>query len=133
MHRFVAGFYRGPVAVNDLGLVAYHNPYFVLDLCGLASEEARVLMANNADAATYERFVRSKGVHLAIIYDGLFGGRIPETWKKVASMDLSRVDLSPASSEVQFYATDSASVAKLHDDLETFKKTLPPRIQLKIY
>ena len=32
MHRFIDGFYRGPVAINDLGLSSYHNPYPVLDL-----------------------------------------------------------------------------------------------------
>ena len=35
MHRFIDGYYRAPVAVNDLGLASYHNPWPVLDLGGL--------------------------------------------------------------------------------------------------
>jgi len=32
LQRFVTAFYRGPVAVDQLGYVNYDNPYYVLDL-----------------------------------------------------------------------------------------------------
>lgn len=133
MHRFVNEFYHGPVAVNDLGLVSYRNPYFVLDLGGLASEEARILRLNHASADTYQAFVANHGIHLAIIYDEWFKGEIPASWVKVASMDLSRERLSPDRKEVQFYATDAATVIKLRPELESFSKVLPPRVKLTIY
>ena len=41
MGRFAREIYNRPVAVNDLGLVAYKNTNFVLDLWGLGSEEVR--------------------------------------------------------------------------------------------
>ena len=133
MHRFVNDFYHGPVAVNDLGLVSYHNPNFVLDLGGLASEQARILKSSDADADAYRAFVESNDVHLAIIYDEWFPDQVPTSWVKVASMDLSRQRISSAQSEVQFYATDAFTVSKLRAKLESFSKSLPPRVRLTIY
>ena len=133
MHRFVNDFYRAPVAVNDLGLVSYHNPNFVLDLGGLASEKARILKASDASAEEYQAFVAGSGVHLVIIYDEWFPDQIPARWIKVASMDLSRERVSSAQSEVQFYATDAATARKLQPELQSFRKSLPPGVKLTIY
>lgn len=133
MHYFVNNFYSGPVAVNDLGLVSYHNPNFVLDLVGLASEEARALNASGASAAAYQTFVSNNRIHLVIVYDEFFRGKIPAAWKKVASMYLSRTAISAAFSEVQFYATDDETAAKVREELHGFQETLPPRVVLTIY
>ena len=133
MHRFVNDFYRAPVAVNDLGLVSYHNPNFVLDLGGLASEKARILKANDAGAEEYQAFVAGSGVHLVIIYDEWFPNQIPASWIKVASMDLSRECVSSADPEVQFYATDAATASQLQPEIQSFSKTLPPGVKLTIY
>jgi hypothetical protein len=133
MHRFVNDFYRAPVAVNDLGLVSYHNPNFVLDLGGLASEEARLLRSGGADADDYQAFVARSGVHLVIVYDEWFEDQIPASWVKVASMDLSRERVSSAESEVQFYATDAPTVSKVRPELQSFSKSLPPGVRLTIY
>ncbi len=133
MHRFVNGFWRAPVAVNDLGLVSYHNPHFVLDLGGLASEQARTLKLSNASANAYRDFIQSNDVHLVIVYDEWFPGEIPSIWKKAASMDLSRKRMSAAESEVQFYATDTGAADKLLPELEAFRKSLPPGVRLTVY
>jgi hypothetical protein len=133
MHRFVNDFYRGPVAVNDLGLVSYHNPNFVLDLGGLASEKARILSISDVNADAYLDLVGGAGVHLVIIYDDWFENQIPATWIKVASMDLSRRRVSSAESEVQFYATDASTASKLQPELQNFSKTVPPGVKLTIY
>ncbi|MGP8268743.1 MAG: hypothetical protein ACLQLH_01640 [Terracidiphilus sp.] len=133
MHRFVNDYYRAPVAVNDLGLVSYRNPNFVLDLGGLASEEARRLRFSNASADAYRDFIGSHGVHLVIIYDEWFVGRIPASWTKVACMALSRERISPAMKEVQFYATDAFTTNQLEPELQAFSKSLPPRVKLIIY
>jgi hypothetical protein len=133
MHRFVNDYYRAPVAVNDLGLVSYHNPNFVLDLGGLASEEARILKSNDADADAYRAFVDRSGVHLVIIYDEWFENQIPASWVKVASMDLSRERVASAEKEVQFYATDAAAASKVRAELQSFSTGLPPGVKLIIY
>jgi hypothetical protein len=133
MHRFINDFYRAPVAVNDLGLVSYHNSNFVLDLGGLASEEARILKASGADAEDYRELVGSNDVHLVIIYDEWFPNQVPASWVKVASMDLSRQRVSSAEEEVQFYATDEATASKLQPELQSFSKGLPAGVKLTIY
>ncbi|MGD0546450.1 MAG: hypothetical protein ABR991_01320 [Terracidiphilus sp.] len=133
MQRFVSEFYRGPVAVNDLGLISYHNPRFVLDLGGLASEKARILRARAASAEEYRAFVAGSGVRLAIIYDEWFPGQIPASWIKVASMDLSRERVSASEAEVQFYATDTLTASQLQPELESFRKGLPPGVKLTVY
>lgn len=133
MHRFVNDFYDAPVAVNDLGLVSYHNPNFVLDLGGLANEKARILRSGDADADDYREFVDSNRVHLVIIYDEWFEDQIPASWVKVASMDLSRERVSSAEAEVQFYATDASTAGTLRPELQSFSKRLPPAVRLTIY
>jgi hypothetical protein len=133
MHRFLADFYRGPVAVNDLGLTSYHNPNLVLDLAGLGSEEARLLLSSNANADAYRAIVDRNGVHLVIIFDEWFRNKIPASWIKVASMDQSRECVACAESEVQFYATDSATAGILRPELRAFREVLPPRVKLKVY
>jgi hypothetical protein len=133
MHRFVNDFYRAPAAVNDLGLVSYHNPNFVLDLGGLASEKARILLSSDADANAYRDLVGSNDVHLVIIYDKWFPDKIPASWVKVASMDLSQERVSSAEAEVQFYATDDATASKLRPELQSFSKGLPPGVKLTVY
>jgi hypothetical protein len=133
MHRFVNNYWKAPVAVNDLGLVSYHNPNFVLDLGGLASERARLLKATNAGADAYQALAANSGVHLVIVYDSWFPGQIPSVWKKVASMDLSRQRITAADDEVQFYATDADSAATLLPELQSFRNTLPPGVNLSIY
>lgn len=133
MHRFVVDFYRGPVAVNDIGEVSYHNPNFVLDLVGLASQEARIELGPNADGATYAAFVAKRGIHLVIIYPGLIPGKVSSSWQKVANMALSGMRVSIAGSNVEFFATDPATAATVRPELAVFKRTLPPGVKLTIY
>jgi hypothetical protein len=133
MHRFINDYYRGPVAVNDLGLVSYHNPNFVLDLGGLASEEGRILFMSKSSPDAYRAIVDRNGVHLVIIFDEWFEHKIPTSWLKVASMDQSRECVTCGESEVQFYATDTLTASKLRPELQSFKESLPPRVKLTIY
>ena len=132
MHYFVDDFYRGPVAVNDLGLASYHNPYPVLDLGGLGSEPARKMLAAHATAADYEAFVAAHGVHLIMVYQEWFVGSIPDTWQKVGTLYLSHGAVSAAQSEVQFYVTDDATADKVRKELAAFHSTLPPHVDINI-
>ncbi len=132
-HRFIDGFYRGPVAVNDLGLATYHNPYPILDLDGLGSEQARLMLARHAPAAEYETFVAAHGVHLVIVYQEWFPNQIPASWLRVATMSLSRSPISSPFADVQFYATDAATAAAVRPELAAFRASLPERVKLTIY
>lgn len=75
VRRFVHEFHRGPVAVNDLGLVALHNPEYVLDVRGLASDEARRLLAERPDFEWLDALTRRRGVDLAIVHEHLYRPR----------------------------------------------------------
>lgn len=133
MHRFVNDFYRAPVAVNDLGLVSYRNPEFVLDLGGLASEKARILDGNRPDPGAYDALLRRNNVHLAMIYDELFVGRIPGSWTKVGTMELSRAPVSVTEKDVQFYAIDPATAVQVRRQLVSFRRGLPSGVKLTLY
>jgi hypothetical protein len=133
MHHFIDGFYKGPVAINDLGLSSYHNPYPILDLGGLGSEAARKLIAAHATAEDYKAFVAANNVHLVMVYEDWFPDQIPDTWQSVGMLSLSRRNLSASRRDVQFYATDNATAARVRQELAAFRKTLPPRIELAIY
>ena len=132
MHRFINDYYRGPVAVNDLGLVSYHNPNFVLDLGGLGSEEGRILFMSHSSPDAYRALVDRNKVKLVIIFDEWFTHKIPASWVKVASMDQSRECVSCAEREVQFYATDAFTASTLRSELQSFRESLPPRVKLTI-
>jgi hypothetical protein len=133
MHRFVNDFYHSSVAVNDIGLVSYHNPNFVLDLWGLASEKARILKSSGAGDAAYHSLISSSGVHLVIIYKEWFPASLASGWEKVGSMEMSRNPVMLSAKGVQFYATDAATAAKVRDELRAFQKTLPLGVELTIY
>ena len=134
MHRFVSDYWRAPVAVNDLGLVSYRNPNYVLDLWGLGSEEARKLKAGNAGPDAYRNQLDRAHVHFAMIYDEWFSGRVPGSWVKVATMNLvSHRAWAVAFTDVQFYATDPQSANALQPELAAFSSTLPQGAKLTIY
>jgi hypothetical protein len=132
MHRFLSGYWKGPVAVNDLGLVSYHNPEEVLDLGGLGSEKARILIAEEAGPDTYRDFVASNNIHLVLIYPEWFRKSVPDSWKEVGILYLSHAHLSAGNNSVSFYATDDATAATLRSELTEFQKTLPPHVRLVI-
>lgn len=132
MHRFVTEFWRRPVAVNDLGWVSYRNDHYVLDLWGLASKEALVARKTRDSKEWMDTLTKEKGVGLAIIYSGWFGA-LPPAWKKVGTMNLSRIAVTPALGWVNFYATDPGLAPEIRDHLRQFTSTLPPDIVMEIH
>jgi hypothetical protein len=125
MHRFAATFYRGPVAVNDLGWVAYRNDNYVLDLWGLSSETARSEREQSSGSGWLDVLMRQQDVKLAMIYDDWLPEH-PPTWRRLGELKLLRSRFTPASSEVAFYATDDSTFAEARKLLDRFRATLPP-------
>lgn len=129
MHRFSVAF-PDPVAVNDLGLVAWNNPAPVLDLWGLGSEEARRLtVAQGRTVATLRHLTEGRATY-AMIYDIAFAGAIPPDWCRVATLTTSRV--SAASDTVSFWLIDRSREAALRAALAAFAPGLPPGAQLTL-
>lgn len=133
MGRFAAAFYRGPVAVNDLGLVSYRNPYYVLDLAGLGSEAAREAHLNVAsDPYWMNRLVEQHQVGVAMLFDKWFRGQIPPSWRRIAVLQTPpRPTIVPGG--VTFYATSRAAAAPAVAALERFSRHLTPGTSLTIF
>lgn len=131
MHRFVAGYYRDSVAVNDLGYVSYGNDNYVLDLWGLGNETARKLRLGN-ERNWIGPLVQKQDVKLAILFDTWFPGEIPPSWRKVGTLSLGRLHVASGQKYVSFYATTDAACARIIDRLAAFRPTLPAGVALAI-
>jgi hypothetical protein len=131
MGRFAQAFYQHPVAVNDLGLVAYKNPNFVLDLWGLGSEPVRkAKLAGQYGPAQMAALAFEHRVDLVMIYDSWFRDGVPRSWTKVAVLHTNLV--TAAGADVAFYRTPTADADELTRALAAFAAALPPRDSLEI-
>lgn len=130
MHRFVRDFEPGRVAVNDLGLAAFRNEEFVLDLPGLASEEARSARARN-EAGWVDRLSKKHGIALAMVYDQYLSGQIPDTWTLAARLHLGRPRVVVAGDVVSIYAVDASTLPAVLADLHGFADGLPDEARLE--
>jgi hypothetical protein len=126
MSLFAQQLYGRPVAVNDLGLVAYKNPNFVLDLWGLGSERVRkAKLAGQYGPMEMAALAEEYHVGLAMIYDSWFPQGVPASWKKVAVLHTTPV--TGAGGDVSFYRTPAAEAEEVAKALKSFRSILPPR------
>ena len=128
MHRFAVEYYKKPVAVNDLGYVTYNNDQYVLDLLGLASIDALDARRNDQDSQWMNDLAKSKNVKFAMIYENIFP-TLPQNWTKLGTLHLSRTKITPASSEVTFYALTDTAIPEITTKLRTFQETLPQGVR----
>ena len=103
MHRFITASSPGRVAVNDLGLVSYHNPDYVLDLAGLASLESLKCGKGECGpgSAWMDRLARAHGVRLVMLYPEYFPG-IPPSWRRIGRLTLGREKITPGRRHGEF-------------------------------
>jgi len=126
MARLAKDELRMPVAVNDLGWVAWRNPNEVLDLWGLASAEARVARIGDGSPGWAGRLTAEHNVPVAMIYDHWFGAGIGAEWQKVATLTRPQGPGVLGVPIVSFYATSAAAVDPLRDALQRWLPGLPP-------
>lgn len=132
MHRFATEFFPEPVAVNDLGWVAYRNDRYVLDLWGLGSEVARTSRYDFPSAGPFLREMAARhGVAFAMIYPRWFIDDIPGEWCRIA--DLRTSQISSAYEEVSFYLIDRDLEGRMRDALDRFGPTLPAGASLEAH
>ena len=129
MHRFAVDFYKKPIAVNDVGYVAFQNESYVLDLWGLASAEALSNRTSAEDPLWMDRLATRYDTQLIMIYEQAFPVGIPRSWVKVGQLQLSRPNIIVVDSVVDFYAKDETASIDIMADLETFAQTLPPNVR----
>ena len=129
MGRFAREIYNRPVAVNDLGLVAYKNTNFVLDLWGLGSEQVRrAKLSGHYGPDQMTALADHYHVSVAMIYDSWFAD-VPANWTKVAILHTHSV--TAADADVAFYRTPSADASDVTKALDAFAATLPARDSLE--
>ncbi|MCY7295034.1 hypothetical protein [Alteromonas sp. a30] len=131
MHRFVSEFYQEPVAVNDLGYVAYHNDKYVLDLWGLASVEALKLRQSQQQASWMAEIASKRHVKLVMLYEDWFQD-IPTQWKKLGELTLGGRRVTVSRPSVAFYITDCEFETSAQNALTEYIKTLPPKVSFTL-
>ena len=125
MGRFVADFYRQPVAANDIGLVSFRGGQTVLDLWGLGSQEALSLRRSTIPPAQWlDRLTKAHHVKLIMLYQKWFPS-VPAHWIALGDLQLDTVNITPSSPRVRFYAVDQASYREILPLLQAFAPTLP--------
>lgn len=132
MARFSVEYWHEPIAVNDVGLVAYRRTSkkttsrddYVLDLWGLASQDARKARASGTGPGWMHRLAVEHGVTAAIIYTDWFP-EVPSEWERVARMSFTMPAITAARAEVTFFATSRKDADRLRAALRQFESTLP--------
>lgn len=126
MARFAKEHVKGPVAINDLGYVAWANPEYVLDLWGLASTEALALRQSSDCETWADGLADAHGVRVAMIYDSWLGCNLGSDWSRLGSLwtdDAAGAFLGGP--EVAFYARNDAEASGLQADLADWAAGLP--------
>lgn len=126
MARFAQDVLKAPVAVNDIGRVAWRNPDAVLDLWGLASAEARDIRLNRPAPGWAGALVARQGVPVAMIYDTWLAEAVGPGWVRLGQLELSIPADFLGGPDVAFYATAPEHVARLRAALVAWVPTLLP-------
>lgn len=127
MARLVRDYLKVPVAVNDLGRVAWGNPDYVLDLWGLGSNEVMNMRFSGERLLPgwAEPLAAEHGVRAAMIYDSWFGEAVGPDWVRTGTLTMARPEGQLGDWTVSFYATDPAYAPEMRAKLEEFAPTLP--------
>jgi len=124
MSKLVTDYYKRPVAVNDIGYVAYRNDYYVLDLFGLASEQALEFRQSRTDSDWMEQMLEERDIELAMIYDEWFPN-VPDSWTPLGQLEIGGKRISAGYERVSFYATQDADLDYIRSTLNNFSGMLP--------
>lgn len=106
--RDIARAHGGAVALNDIGVVAYRSPHYVLDLWGLASYEALQHRLRGDDIDWVQAAVEQHSVQLAMVYDNWFP-EMPPSWRRVGELRLLHTLTSAGADRVTVYATQESA------------------------
>ena len=129
MGQFFQRFYAGrPVAVNDIGAVAWYSTSPILDIVGLASQPVADLKRRNAlDVVAVETLAEEHAVAAVAVYETPFAGILPTSWIKVG--EWSRGSNTGVSERtVAFFARTDGDAERLRHALDAFAAMLPPGV-----
>ena len=125
MARFVHDYWQAPVAVNDLGWMAWQNNNYVLDLWGLASAEVMKLRLSAPADGWAGPVMARHGVDVAIIYEAWLGKALGPGWMAVADLTMNEKIGKLGDWRVTFYAATPERAAQLRAKLMEFAPSLP--------
>ena len=132
MSRFTKDYWQAPVAVNDLGWVAWRNPNYVLDLWGLASDEARELRLSENIAPGWAGALTDRhDVELAMVYESWLENAVGEDWIKLGILHAFVGFATVGGYDITFYATTPDAAERLVPLLKSFSETLPAPIHFE--
>ncbi len=120
MSRFVKEVYQKPVAVNDLGYMAWANPNLVLDLWGLASYDALQIRLDDPYPGWAADLVEDAGIELAIVYDRWLDEGIGSDWVKVGVLTFTGGPAFLGGFDVSFYATKPTAADDIRRQLTDY-------------
>lgn len=111
-------------AANDIGLIGYQNPAYLLDLVGLANPEVRHSKLQNphnwADA-----LVRAHQVKLIMLYPDWYPQLDYSKWIPLGHLICDACDMTLMRPDVAFYAASEADAASLRPYIADWAATLP--------
>jgi hypothetical protein len=132
--RFVAGYWRAAVAVNDIGLVGWRGGDVpVLDLIGLASRPVRRARsgAEGEGAMVIAELARAENVQVALFYPEWMQGHLPPHWIPIAQLVTTGSIGNLGGRIVSIYATVPEAVEPLRAKLRAFAVDLPVETRLE--
>jgi hypothetical protein len=127
MARFAKEYLKAPIAVNDIGYVAWRNPDYVLDLWGLASADALGLRGSEPGQGWAGPLAKQHRVALAMVYDRWLGEAVPDSWAHLGKLTLDIPDAFIGGLAVSFYATDPTDAERLRSLIKEWEVSLPAR------
>ena len=131
LHRFAAQFWQSPLAANDIGYVSWQNPYPVVDVMGLASEEVRQLHQRPDRYAALAPYIKAHHADMAVLDTYSFRQYLQPDWFILAQMDIPGPSLVVART-VHFFLLNPDRLEEAKEKLRAFKATLPPDTQFKL-
>ena len=129
--RFMERYYRGkPVAVQDLGYIAYLHDGPIVDLNGLGSHEVLDLkQQHHFDRKAMRALIDREHVQAIALFADAYGFGLPKHWIGVGEWKLGQKKVSPLYSTVTFYAPTPALAKELERDLRAFRPELPAGVK----
>lgn len=125
--RFAKDYLQAPVAVNDIGQVAWRNPDYVLDLLGLASRPAlEAWRTPDIPVGWADPLADAADVRAAMIYERWVGDALGPDWVKLGEMQSVGIDGAFLGGDtVAFYARNAGEALALRPLLTDWAAGLP--------
>lgn len=120
MGLIVRDYLKQPIAVNDLGLVAWlgHEP--VLDLVGLGSKDTLDMRQRDPSDHWIAAAMRAHDTDYAFIYSDWFNN-VPRSWIQLAELHLAHQQVAVAGDTVDLYAANAAAAGRLLRALSAYQ------------